>query len=77
MSSLVHDAGAVSAEVGSDYLTVILRDGRRISVPLSTLPRLANASVAERQDWRIIGSGEGIHWPQLDEDVSVSGMLAS
>jgi hypothetical protein len=55
---------------------VDLRDGRTITVPLEWYPRLAHASTAERANWRLIGTGEGIHWPDLDEDISIEGLLA-
>jgi hypothetical protein len=58
-----------------DTLTVELSDGRTISVPLAWFPRLANGAVAERANWRLIGSGKGIHWPTLDEDISVENLL--
>jgi hypothetical protein len=51
-------------------------DGRTVSVPLLWYPRLANATADERRNWRLIGRGEGIHWPDLDEDISVAGLLA-
>src|SRR6184192_1576123 len=59
-----------------DTLTVDLSDGRTISVPLAWYPRLVHGTFEERSDWRLIGRGEGIHWPQLDEDISVEGLLA-
>ena len=60
-----------------DTLTVVLSDGRTISVPpLLWHPRLAYASADERSKWRLIGGGEGIHWDDLDEDISVEGLLA-
>jgi hypothetical protein len=60
----------------SKRLEVILRDGRTLSVPLNWYPRLAHGSSRERQRWRLIGGGIGIHWPDLDEDISISGLLA-
>ena len=57
-------------------LTAELADGRTISVPLDSYPRLVHATPRERDGWRIIGGGEGIHWPELDEDISVEGLLA-
>ena len=57
-------------------LEVTLRDGRTLSVPLKWYPRLAHGSPRERQHWRLIGDGIGIHWPDLDEDISVAGLLA-
>jgi len=56
-------------------LEVRLRDGRKISAPLSWYPRLAHASVEERSNWQLIGSGLGIHWPDIDEDISVENLL--
>lgn len=76
MSSSVHDTEAVFVAAADGCLTITLRDGRRVAVPLSRFPRLAEATDAERQDWRVIGRGEGIHWPRIDEDVSVAGLLA-
>jgi hypothetical protein len=55
---------------------VDLVDGRTISVPLTWYPRLAQGTPEERVDWRFIGEGEGIHWPELDEDISIEGLLA-
>lgn len=75
MTSSVREAAASRVRVSQRYLTVELRDGRRISAPLSWYPRLAEATTEERADWRLIGDGEGIHWPQLDEDISVSALL--
>jgi hypothetical protein len=61
--------------VTEDELTVSLVDGRRISVPLAWFPRLLHASPAQRSNWQLLGDGEGIHWPDVDEDLSVSGIL--
>jgi hypothetical protein len=66
---------AMKVRVSDDELTVDLVDGRRISVPVVWYPRLLNASAAQREDWELIGEGEGIHWPQIDEDLSVLGIL--
>lgn len=62
--------------VTDDTLTVELSDGRSLSVPLAWFPRLLHGSSSERNDWRTIGSGHGIHWPQLDEDISVESLIA-
>ena len=59
-----------------DSLTVALLDGRSVSVPLSWYPRLASGSSAERLNWQLLGGGHGIHWPDLDEDISVDDLLA-
>jgi hypothetical protein len=58
-----------------DTLTVDLADGRSIAVPLAWYPRLAHATPAELKNWRLIGRGEGIHWPDLDEDISIDNLL--
>jgi hypothetical protein len=62
--------------ITDDTLTVELSDGRTLSVPLSWFPRLLHASLAERRKWRLVGKGHGIHWEDLDEDISVEGLLA-
>jgi len=56
-------------------LSVALRDGRTITVPLAWYPRLFNATAAQRKNWRVAGAGYGIHWPDLDEDLSTEGLL--
>jgi len=61
--------------ITDDTLSVELSDGRTISVPLAWYPRLLNASIEERDDWRTIGKGEGIHWEQLDEDISTQNLI--
>ena len=61
--------------VTEDELTVSLVDGRRVSVPLAWFPRLLHASPAQRSNWQLLGDGEGIHWPDVDEDLSVAGIL--
>jgi hypothetical protein len=75
ISELETQPRAIRVAVTRDELTVDLVDGRRISVPLVWYPRLLNASPAEREDWELIGEGEGIHWPLIDEDLSVTGIL--
>ena len=67
---------ATNVLVTDDTLTVDLSDGRTISVPLAWYPRLVHGTQEERSDWRLIGRGEGIHWPQLDDDISVEGLIA-
>jgi hypothetical protein len=59
-----------------DTLTVELSDGRSISVPLAWYPRLVHGTSDERSNWRLVGQGLGIHWPALDEDISVENLLA-
>jgi hypothetical protein len=61
--------------IGDDLLTVDLMDGRTISVPLAWYPRLAGASPEALQNWQVAGAGYGIHWPDLDEDLSTEGLL--
>lgn len=67
---------ARTVKVTKDTLRVDLSDGRSISVPLAWYPRLLNGTAAERGNWSLIGAGVGIHWPDLDEDISVEGLLA-
>ena len=62
--------------VTADTLSVNLSDGRTIAVPLAWFPRLVHASQKERNNWRLIARGQGIHWEDIDEDVSVEGLLA-
>jgi hypothetical protein len=64
-----------AVDITDDTLSVDLSDGRTISVPLAWYPRLLHGSVEERQNWRLIGKGEGIHWNQLDEDISVKNII--
>jgi hypothetical protein len=67
---------AETVTVTEDTLSVDLSDGRSISVPLAWFPRLLHALPEERKNWRLIGKGQGIHWEDLDEDISVEGLLA-
>jgi hypothetical protein len=69
------EARAQHVKVTPDTLTVDLIDGRTISVPLAWFPRLLHGSTTERNNWRFIARGEGIHWNDLDEDISVEGLL--
>ncbi len=62
-------------EISEDSLTVDLADGRRLAVPLAWFPRLLHATEGQRQNWELLGDGEGIHWPDIDEDLSVAGLL--
>jgi hypothetical protein len=68
-------AKAQNVVVTDEALTVDLTDGRTLSVPLGWYPRLLNGTAEERNHWELIGEGEGIHWPELDEDISVEGLL--
>jgi hypothetical protein len=67
---------AARVEVNEDTLWVELTDGRTISVPLAWYPRLSHGTVQQRRQWRLIGNGRGIRWPDLDEDISVENLLA-
>src|ERR1051325_10465871 len=75
MSILTAEAKAQNVVVTDDTLAVDLTDGRTISVPLAWYPRLLHGTPKERGDWRFIGDKEGIHWPQLDEDISIENLL--
>ncbi len=78
MNSLVIETRIAAAQrvtVSEDALVVELTDGRTISVPLVWYPRLLHSKPAERNTWRLIGQGEGIHWPDLDEDISVENLI--
>jgi len=79
MGTLAVEADSLLARgvsVTDDSLTVELADGRTISVPLAWYPRLQHGTSRERDNWRLIGRGDGIHWPDLDEDISVEGLIA-
>ena len=66
---------ARQVRVSEDTLTVDLEDGRTISVPLAWYPRLSHGTTEELENWRFIGKGVGIHWPDLDEDISVENLV--
>jgi hypothetical protein len=68
-------ARAQNVVVTDDALMVDLTDGRTISAPLAWYPRLLHGTPEERNNWRLIGEGEGIHWPDLDEDISVENLV--
>jgi hypothetical protein len=78
MSTLVteRDSFAVAVHFSEDSMAVSLDDGRILSVPLAWYPRLLTGTAQERGHYELIGDGEGIHWPNLDEDISVEGLLA-
>jgi hypothetical protein len=69
------DERVESIDFTDEFLVVALKDGRRISVPLEWYPRLAKASRAQLLNWQICGGGYGMHWPELDEDLSTEGLL--
>jgi hypothetical protein len=72
----IRETFATQVEVSDETLSVELADGRTIAAPLAWYPRLAHASAEERRTWRLLGGGLGIHWPALDEDISVANLLA-
>jgi hypothetical protein len=69
------DLRVMSVSIDNDRLTVELMDGRAISVPLAWYPRLASATQTQREHWELAGAGYGIHWPDIDEDLSTEGLL--
>jgi hypothetical protein len=75
-STDISEARAQRVTCTEDALIVDLVDGRTITVPLTWYPRLAHGTPTERANWRFIGEGEGVHWTELDEDISVEGLLA-
>jgi hypothetical protein len=78
MSTLIteRDSFAEAVHFSEDSLAVSLDDGRTLSVPLAWYPRLLAGSPEERAHYELLGDGEGLHWPDLDEDISVEGLLA-
>jgi hypothetical protein len=79
MTTLTLDSASLRAtavQIADDTLTVELADGRSIAVPLAWYPRLCHGTAEERSHFRLIGAGEGIHWPDLDEDISIAGIVA-
>jgi hypothetical protein len=78
MTTLTIETDPLATDVRIDdaMLHVALDDGRELSVPLEWFPRLRDGSAADRANWRFIGHGEGIHWPELDEDISILGLLS-
>ncbi|OHB67484.1 MAG: hypothetical protein A2Y77_05795, partial [Planctomycetes bacterium RBG_13_62_9] len=73
--SKLQPAKALDVNITDDTLTVDLADGRTLSVPLAWYPRLLHGTPEERRNWRLIGDGLGIHWPDLDEDIGIDGLL--
>jgi hypothetical protein len=74
-SAITADERVLDVASSDDALSVSLRVGRVISVPLVWYPRLLNATLEQRKNWKIAGGGYGIHWPDLDEDLSTEGLL--
>jgi hypothetical protein len=75
ISAVKPDATAVDVRVTDDSIYVVLADGREVTAPLAWSPRLADATSEQRKNWRLIGRGQGIHWPDLDEDISIASLL--
>jgi hypothetical protein len=75
ISARISDTRVADVRCTNDDLIVDLMDGRTISVPLAWYPRLASATPDQRANWEICGGGYGIHWPQVDEDLSTEGLL--
>lgn len=73
--ALTADERALDVRVSDDTLSVDLMDGRTITVPLVWYPRLLNATPEQRKNWHISGGGYGVHWPDVDEDLSTEGLL--
>ena len=69
------DERVLDVQLTDDTLIVGLRDGRAISGPLVWYPRLLNATPSQRRNWKVAGGGYGIHWPEIDEDLSTEGLL--
>jgi hypothetical protein len=69
------DATAIDLSTDDSSLRVVLADGRELAVPLEWFPRLRDATPEQRRNWRFIGRGQGIHWPDVDEDISVAGLM--
>ena len=75
ISAVRFDATAIQVSVTEDRLLVTLADGRELAAPLAWFPRLSDATPKQRKNWRLIGRGQGIHWPDVDEDISVASLL--
>lgn len=75
ISAVKPDATAIDVRVTDDAIHVVLADGREVTAPLAWSPRLADATSEQRGNWRLIGRGQGIHWPDVDEDISVASLL--
>jgi hypothetical protein len=75
ISAVKLDSTAVDVAVSDDRILVVLADGRELAAPLAWFPRLVSATADQRRNWRLIGRGHGIHWPDVDEDISVESLL--
>jgi hypothetical protein len=74
-SVIEFDAKAIDVTVDASMLRVTLADGRELAIPIEWSPRLRNATPEQRANWRFIGTGQGIHWPEIDEDISIASLL--
>ncbi|HTK36146.1 MAG TPA: DUF2442 domain-containing protein [Caulobacteraceae bacterium] len=75
ISAVKLDERIADVRVTAERLELTLRDGRLVAAPLEWFPRLAAASAAKREQWEISGAGFGVHWPEIDEDIGVAGLL--
>jgi hypothetical protein len=75
ISAVKFDATAVDVTLTDNQLLVVLADGRELAAPLAWFPRLSEASADQRKNWRLVGRGQGVHWPDIDEDISVASLL--
>lgn len=75
ISAVKFDDHAIDVSFTKDALHFVLADGREISTPLEWFPRLRDASEKERNNWRLIGKGIGVHWPDIDEDIAISTLM--
>ncbi|MFA7262131.1 MAG: DUF2442 domain-containing protein [Caulobacter sp.] len=75
ISAIKMNSDAVDVETTDSVLRVTLADGRELSAPLEWFPRLRDATAEQRGHWRLIGGGEGIHWPDVDEDIAIATLL--
>jgi hypothetical protein len=75
ISAVKLDASAVDVTVTEDQVVIVLADGRELAAPLAWFSRLVEATPDQRRNWRLIGRGHGIHWPDVDEDISVASLL--
>lgn len=75
LAAEIQTAKGINVVISEDTLMVELADGRSLSAPIAWYPRLFHGSQQERENWELIGDGEGIHWPNLDEDISIEGLI--
>ena len=77
ISAIKFDDHAIDVSFTKNALRFVLADGREISAPLEWFPRLREANDAQRKNWRFIGNGIGVHWPEIDEDISVRSLMSN